>query len=67
METNTRTFRVDRSVITVTDLKHNDENQYWWSRTPLERLEAIEINRQAVYGYRDNPPRFQRLLEITGR
>jgi hypothetical protein len=53
--------------MTVTDLDQNDEDQYWWSRTPLERLKAIEINRQAVYGYQDNPPRLQRLLEVAGR
>ena len=60
-------LHIDRTVMTVTDLEQNDEDQYWWSRTPLERLKAIELNRQAVYGYYNNPPRFQRLLEVARR
>ena len=66
MDTNAE-LRVDRTVLTVTDLDRNDEDQYWQSRTPLERLQAIEVQRQAVYGYGNHPPRFQRLLEIVGR
>ena len=59
--------KVDRTVLTVTGLRENDEDRYWWSRTPLERLEAIEVNRQVVYGYLSTPPRFQRLLEVARR
>ena len=59
--------RVDRSVLTVTDFHENDEDRYWWSKTPMERLEAIETNRRIVYGYHDNPPRFQRILEVARR
>lgn len=59
--------QVDRTVLTVTSLGEDDEDHYWWSRTPLERLEAIEINRQVVYGYLNTPPRFQRLLEVARR
>jgi hypothetical protein len=58
---------VDRSVLTVTGLRENDEDQYWWGKTPLERLQALETNRRIVYGYHSNPPRFQRLLEIARR
>lgn len=32
------------------------DDHYWWSRSPEERLEAIEINRQIVYGYGATPP-----------
>ncbi len=67
MKTDAVELRVDRTVMTVTDLDRNDEDQYWWSQPPLERLKAIELNRQAVYGYRNNPPGFQRLLEVAGR
>jgi hypothetical protein len=59
--------RIDRTVLTVTDLRENDEDCYWWAKTPMERLEAIEINRRIVYGYLSNPPGFQRLLEIARR
>ncbi len=60
-------LKVDRTFVRVTELNESDENQYWWSRTPQERLDAIEINRQVVYGYHANPPRFQRLLEVARR
>ena len=67
METDALEQRVDRTVLTVTDVQDNDEDRYWWARTPLERLEAIEINRRIVYGYHSTPPRFQRLLEVARR
>ena len=59
--------RVDRNVLVVTDLGQDDEDSYWRSRSPLERLAAVETNRQVVYGYLTTPPRFQRLLEVAGR
>ena len=67
MKMHTNELHVDRTVMTVTDLDQNDEDQFWWSRTPEERLKAIEVNRQAVYGYQNTPPRFQRLLEVARR
>jgi len=67
MKTDASEPRVDRSVLTVTDLRESDENQYWWSKTAWERLEAIEVNRRIVYGYHSTPPRFQRLLEVARR
>ena len=67
MKMHTNELQVDRTVMTVTDLDQDDEDQFWWSRTPEERLKAIEVNRQAVYGYHNTPPRFQRLLEVARR
>ncbi|MBN1900956.1 hypothetical protein JW926_06470 [Candidatus Sumerlaeota bacterium] len=57
--------RVDRTVLKVTDLRESDEDRFWWAKTPLERLEAIEINRRVVYGYFSHTPGFQRVLEIA--
>lgn len=59
--------RVDRTALTVVNLDNNDDDHYWWAKKPLERLKAIEINRQIVYGYYSTPPGFQRILEITRR
>jgi hypothetical protein len=67
MSADTPEPRVDRTVLTVTDLRENDEDRYWWARTPLERLRAMEINRRMVYGYHSTPPRLQRLLEVARR
>jgi hypothetical protein len=42
------------------------DRAYWHSRTPEERLEALELMRQSAYGY-DDPAasRLQRLLEVA--
>ena len=43
-----------------------DDRQYWWGRTPIERLEAVEFLRQMNYGH-DATARLQRALEIAQR
>lgn len=67
METEDQEPRVDRSAFSVVDLGDTSDDQYWWSRTPDERLEALEINRQIVYGYGPTAPRLQRVFEIAQR
>jgi hypothetical protein len=39
--------------------------EYWLSRPPEERLEAIEILRRQVYG--EDTPRLQRVVRIIKR
>lgn len=59
---------LDRSVVFISSLHENsDEKSYWLSRTPTERLEAIEQIRQIVYGYDPATTRLQRVLEIVER
>ena len=65
MEAHQSEPRVDRTVLTVTGLDENDEDAYWWSRTPLERLEAIETNRRIVYGYFATSCKLQKVLEVA--
>jgi hypothetical protein len=50
--------RVDRRVFTVTSLAEAEQAdlEYWRSRTPDERLEALELSRQIAYGYDPSPP-----------
>ena len=67
MNTNNSKFRVDRNALTITKLREDDSIEYWLSKSALDRLEAIEINRQVVYGYGPIAPRLQRLLEVTRR
>jgi len=58
--------RLDRSTLTVASLEEgSDERAYWWSRTPGERLLALETARQIIYGYDPAATRLQRILEIT--
>ena len=57
-------IRLNKKIIKITSLKEYDEKEYWLSKSPAERLKAIEINRKLVYGYGDTAPRFQRFFEI---
>ena len=41
------------------------DRAYWHSRTPEERLQAVELMRQSAYGYDPATARLQRVLEIT--
>ncbi len=60
-------LKIDRTVIKVTSIKSSDDNEYWQSRPPEERLVALELLRQIAYGYEPNTGRLQRVLEIAER
>ncbi len=58
--------RVDRTVISYGTLEdEGDERAYWHARTPDERLEALELMRQILYGYDPATERLQRVLEYA--
>jgi len=67
MDNDDEELRVNRKELSVVDLDDSSDDQYWWSRTPEERLQAMEIYRRIVYGYGSTPPRFQRVLEVARR
>lgn len=57
---------VDRTAFEVSSLsEQGDERDYWWAKTPYERLIALEVMRQIVYGYDPSTTRLQRVLEVT--
>ncbi len=57
---------LNKEVINVTSLDDiEEEKKYWLSKTPIERLEALEINRRMVYGRDRVTSRLQRFLEIA--
>ncbi|MFN0168949.1 MAG: hypothetical protein ACKV22_21195 [Bryobacteraceae bacterium] len=59
-------LKVDRTVFEVCSLSElTDDREYWRSRTPAERLEALEIMRQIAYGYDPATARLQRVLEVA--
>jgi len=60
--------KIAKTAFTVASLfDQSDEKAYWLSRTPSERLEAVELMRQIIYGYNLSATRLQRVLEITQR
>lgn len=57
---------IDRSAFEIASLTdESDERIYWWAKTPAERLIALELMRQIVYGYDPSTTRLQRVFEIT--
>jgi hypothetical protein len=61
--------RLDRTAFSIISLDEadHDEMEYWLSKTPHERLEALETLREIFYGYDPTTTRLQRVLEITER
>jgi len=59
-------FKLDKSQFSVVPLEHQGGDLgYWLSRTPQERLNAVEFLRQMMYGYDSATARIQRVLEIV--
>lgn len=59
-------FRMDKTILSVTTLDaESDEKAYWQTKTPQERLEALELMRQVIYGYDPATARLQRILEVV--
>ena len=60
------TLRMDKTAFLVASLfNESDEKAYWLSKTPHERLEAMELMRQINYGYNTSSCRLQRVFEIA--
>jgi len=61
-------LRVDRKQLTISKLTDPpNDRQYWLSKTPAERFEALELLRQMTYGYDPATARLQRVLEVVKR
>ncbi len=57
---------LNKKIVNVTSLDDiEEEKRYWFSKSPLERIEAIEINRRIVYGQDRATSRLQRFFEIS--
>jgi hypothetical protein len=59
-------FKIDKTAFLVKSLfDESDDRAYWMSKTPDERIEAIELMRQINYGYNPITARLQRVLEFA--
>jgi len=68
MESNDFSAKIDKTAFSVTSLEDDpDEDAYWQLKTPQERLAALELMRQIIYGYDPATCRLQRVLTITQR
>ena len=62
------TFRVDKeefSVLSSFEEADAADKAYWHSKSPQERVEALELMRQINYGYDPTTERLQRVLEVA--
>lgn len=59
---------MDRTAFSIGNLRdpHSDK-EYWLSRTPEERIEALELMRMMLYGTDPVIDRIQRVFEIVDR
>ena len=58
--------RLDKRIVKVTSLDDvEEEKKYWFSKTPIERIQAIEINRRMIYGEDRVTSRLQRFFETS--
>jgi hypothetical protein len=59
-------YKLDRGVLETGHLTSKPNGrQYWLSKTPDERFEALEILRQIAYGYDPATERLQRVFEVV--
>ena len=62
------TFKMDKATFSVLpSFEEADEadKTYWHSKSPQERLEALELMRQINYGYDPITERLQRVFEVA--
>ena len=59
-------YRLDRSYFSIAHTAEPDDAKaYWLTKSPQERVAAIEFLRQSLYGYDPATTRLQRVLEIA--
>ena len=57
---------LNKKIVNITSLEDTEEEKnYWFSKSPLERIEAIEINRRMIYGKDRVTSRLQRIFETA--
>ena len=63
-----KSYKIDKSALSFGSIHDGgDEKGYWISKSPQERVQAIEIMRQIIYGYDPTTERLQRVFEAAQR
>jgi hypothetical protein len=61
-------IKLDKTAVSVASRYDKpDDRAYWHSKTPEERMVALEFLRQVAYGYDPDTERLQRVLEVVER
>jgi len=53
------------SIVALDD--RNQDLEFWAAKDPLERLEAMEMQRRIAYGPSNTSKRLQRIFEVIDR
>ncbi len=60
------TAKLDKTFFEIADLgQEKNDLEYWLSRTPEERFQAIELLRRINYGEDAATARLQRIFEVA--
>jgi hypothetical protein len=61
-------FSLDKTVLRESTLEaQGDDRDYWFAKSPEERMAALEHLRQVVYGYDADTEGLQRVLTVVER
>ena len=61
-----QSLKLNKNIFSVvTDFSEANDKEYWFSLSPLERLEAIELMRQIIYGYDPSSDRLQKVFAVV--
>ena len=59
-------YHIDKTVISKSSFDDkNDEKTFWLSKSPQDRISALEFGRQTLYGYNPVTVRLQRVLTLV--
>ncbi len=59
-------FELDKKSFSCVSLNENvNDLKYWLSKTPTERIHAVEFLRQLMYNYDPSTERLQRFFETA--
>jgi len=61
--------KLDRSIITIGTLEQDplEETRFWLSKTPAERLMALERLQMRLSGYNNTTSRLQKTVTVSER
>ncbi len=61
-------MKIDKIIFQIVDINDTQKDkEYWLSKTPEERLEALYFLRQQVYGKDEIRKGLQRVLSVVDR
>jgi hypothetical protein len=58
---------MEKKLSVSQNLDQSDDREFWQGKTPQERLDAVELMRQILYGYDPTSERLQRIFAVAER